>query len=154
MLAAGSLGWVARAGAFFGAGALLLGACLFGAARQLRHTPRSAISGQGWWPIIRLGLRNATYRPGRTVLSIAVVASAAFILISVDAFRRDPSAASGDPHSGTGGYALLVDTVVPLITDPGSADGLEQLGLTSSPNVRVDSPARPSWRRCQLSQPV
>ena len=36
----------------------------------------------------RLGLRNATYRPGRSVLSIAVIASATFILISVDAFRR------------------------------------------------------------------
>jgi ABC-type lipoprotein release transport system permease subunit len=137
MLAAGSLGWVARTGAFFGAGALLLGACLFGAARQLRRTPRTAISGRGWWPIVRLGVRSATYRPGRTVLSIAVVAAAAFILISVDAFRRDPSAASADRHSGTGGFALIVDTVVPLVTDPGGAEGLEQLGLASEPNVRV-----------------
>ena len=84
--------------------------------------------GHGWWPLVRLGLRNATYRPGRTVLSIAVVASAAFILISVDAFRRDGAVATGDPHSGTGGYALLVDTVLPLVNDPGSADGREQLG--------------------------
>ena len=32
--------------------------------------------------------RNAGYRPGRSVLSMAVIASATFILVSVDAFRR------------------------------------------------------------------
>ena len=35
-----------------------------------------------------LGFRNATYRPGRSVLCIALIASAAFIIVSVDAFRR------------------------------------------------------------------
>ena len=55
-------------------------------------------------------LRNATHRPGRSVLSVAVIASATFILISVDAFRRDGAAATGDPRSGVGGYQLLVET--------------------------------------------
>ena len=56
-----------------------------GVAAWLRRPPRHC------WPVTdgglsRLGLRNATYRPGRSVLSMAVVASATFILISVDAF--------------------------------------------------------------------
>src|SRR6185436_13189777 len=75
--------------------------------------------------------------PGRSVLSMAVVASATFILISVDAFRRDPGAASTDPHSGTGGYALMVDTVLPIVRDPNSPDGRELLGTTSFKDVSV-----------------
>ena len=49
----------------------------------------SLIDGRGWRAVSRLGLRNAADRPGRSVLAIAVIASATFILISVDAFRRD-----------------------------------------------------------------
>lgn len=68
---------------------------------------------------------------------MAVVASATFILISVDAFRRDPGAASNDPHAGTGGFALMVDTVLPVVRDPNSPDGRELLGLDSSKDVSV-----------------
>ena len=38
------------------------------------------------------GSATPRYRPGRSVLSMAVIASATFILISVDAFRRDDAA--------------------------------------------------------------
>ncbi len=54
------------------------------------------------------------------MLAIAVIASATFILISVDAFRR-PAPSAADRHAGTGGYALLVDLLVPLAHDPNSA---------------------------------
>jgi putative ABC transport system permease protein len=137
LLGAGAAGWLAPAGAFFGAGAALLASSLSAAAFVLRRRPRAILSGHGWWSVSRLGLRNATYRPGRSVLSMAVVASATFILISVDAFRRDPGAASTDPHSGTGGYALMVDTVLPIVRDPNSEDGRELLGTTSFKDVSV-----------------
>ena len=47
-------------------------------------------------------MRTATYRPGRSVLSIAVIASATFILISVEAFRRGDQRADTGPRSGVG----------------------------------------------------
>ena len=75
----------------------------------------------------RLGLRNAADRPGRSVLAIAVIASATFILISVDAFRRGAPAAT-DRHSGVGGYPLLVNLLLPIANDPNSRDGRESLG--------------------------
>jgi ABC-type lipoprotein release transport system permease subunit len=137
LLALGAAGWVGAAGAFFGAGASFLVACLSLAAFWLRRRPRTPLGGHGWWPVSRLGLRNATYRPGRSVLSMAVVASATFILISVDAFRRDASAISTDTHGGTGGFALMVDTVLPLVRDPNSPDGREMLGLSSFQDVAV-----------------
>ena len=75
-----------------------------------RRHPRHAVAGHGWRPVSRLGLRNATHRPGRSVLSTAVIASATFILIAVDAFRRDGAHATADPQSGVGGYQVFVET--------------------------------------------
>ena len=85
----------------------------------------------------RLGLRNAADRPGRSVLAIAVIAAATFILISVDAFRRVGPPAS-DRHSGVGGYSLLVDLLLPLAHDPNGRDGREALGLAAFADVRVE----------------
>jgi hypothetical protein len=63
------------------------------------------------------------------VLSIAVIASATFILISVDAFRRGEVTATGDPTSGVGGYSLLVESLLPIVHDPNTSDGREALNL-------------------------
>jgi hypothetical protein len=109
------LGAVEGTGAFFGAGAALLGASLTLFAGMLRRPARRPLMGHGWWPVSRLGLRSATYRPGRSVLSAAVIASATFMLISVDAFRRDDVAATENQKSGVGGYQVLVETQLPVV---------------------------------------
>jgi putative ABC transport system permease protein len=129
LLAASATGLVARTGAFFGAGTLLLASALFLCAALLRRPVRHALGGRGWWSVSRLGLRNASYRPGRSVLAIAVIASATFVLISVDAFRRDPRATAGDLGSGLGGYALLVETLLPVVHDPNTREGRDALNL-------------------------
>ena len=128
LMAATLAGAIGRAGAFFGAGTSLLVACLFLIALRLRRRARRAIEGRGWWPVMRLGLRNASDRPGRSVLAIAVIASAAFIVISVGAFRHEGPSAT-DRHSGVGGYSLIVDLLLPMAVDPGSPRGRETLGL-------------------------
>ncbi|HKC89172.1 MAG TPA: FtsX-like permease family protein, partial [Blastocatellia bacterium] len=71
----------------------------------------------------------ATARPGRSVLCIALVASAAFIIVSVDAFRRDPRAAPLDRNSGAGGYPLMAESMLPIIHDPNGQQGREELNL-------------------------
>ena len=131
LMIAGSLDWLGQAGAFFGAGASFLAGALFGLAVWLGRPHREPLAGHGWWAVSRLGVRNASYRPARSVLSIAVMASATFILISVDTFRRDGLVDVTDPRSGTGGYALLVDTVLPFALDPNSDEGRELLGVSS-----------------------
>ena len=80
------------------------------AARRARPSPGTAGA--------RLpGSACATPPIGRAAAcsSIAVIASATFILISVDAFRRGAPDAT-DRHSGIGGYPLLVDSLLPLVT--------------------------------------
>jgi putative ABC transport system permease protein len=127
------------AGAFFGAGAAILIACLCVLTWRFRALPgasRAASSGVHM-STARLGLRNTTERPGRSVLAIAVIASATFILISVDAFRRGPIDAA-DRHAGTGGYPLMVDLLLPIVHDPNSRDGREALGLGSIAGVAVE----------------
>jgi hypothetical protein len=137
LLAAPVAGLVDRSGAFFGAGALLLASalCLFAAA--FRRSPRHAIGGRGWQAVSRLGLRNAAYRPARSVLSIAVIACATFILISVDAFRRD-TVIAGDRRSGLGGYSLLVETLLPVVHDPNSREGRQALNLVELDAARIE----------------
>jgi ABC-type antimicrobial peptide transport system permease subunit len=133
----GFAGRIDEAGAFFGAGASLLVASLSAVSAWLRRRPRTPIAGRGWWPVSRLGLRNAAYRPARSVLSVGVMASATFILISVDAFRREGHVDAGDPHAGTGGYALMVETLLPVAHDPGSEEGRGLLGLSSRADVGI-----------------
>src|SRR5436309_10992578 len=129
LMTAATVGLIDSAGAFFGAGTALLAACLCLFVLWFRRRDRIAIEGQGWRPVSRLGLRNVMYRPARSVLSIATIASASFILISVDAFRRDDHSVTTDPQSGTGGYSLLVDSLIPIVHDPTSREGRQNLGL-------------------------
>jgi hypothetical protein len=96
---------------------------------MLRRQPAHAIDGRAWQPILRLGLRSATYRPGRSVLAIAVIASATFILISVDAFRREGRPTDLGPRSGIGGYSLILDMLLPVVQDPNTQDGRDALNL-------------------------
>lgn len=61
---------------------------------------------------------------------MAVIASATFILISVDAFRRDDTTSTTDRRAGTGGYALLVETLLPVVHDPDTREGRDALNLS------------------------
>jgi len=137
LLALSFSGTIDRTGGFFGAGSSLLVASLCGVAFRLRRPQPSSLHGSGWKPVWSVGLRNAADRPGRSVLAIGVIASATFILIAVGAFRRS-AAAPTDRHSGTGGYQLLVNLLLPLATDPNGRDGREALGIGESDAIAVE----------------
>jgi hypothetical protein len=130
MLTAAALKWVGQVGGFFGGGALLLVAILCFWSAWLKSDRKRTIAGQGAWPMARMGFRNATTHPGRSVLCIALIASAAFIIVSVDAFRRDGKAATYDKQSGNGGYPLMAESLLPIVHDPNSVEGREELNLS------------------------
>src|SRR6185369_8825614 len=130
-LLAGGFGLIPQAAGFFGGGVVLLVAAVTFISRWLKRPSRSHIHGAGWWTIARLGFRNATYRPGRTVLCITLIASAAFIIVAVDSFRRSGVSAA-DRKSGTGGYPLLAESLLPIVHDPNTADGRESLNLNTT----------------------
>ncbi len=132
LLVAGAAGWIGQVPGFFGSGAAILLALIFYQWSWL-HSPRTGvIAGQGGRAFSQMGLRNATWRPGRSLLCIVLIASATFILVAVDAFRRKGGSESLDPHSGTGGYALLADTLLPVPYDPNTREGQLNLSLSDS----------------------
>ena len=124
----------AQAGAFFGAGAALLVCALLWLAGWLRARDRRPIAGRGTWAVARLGFRSAAFRPSRSVLSAALIASAAFIIVSVDAFRREGGELTADPKSGTGGYVLFAESELPLLHNPNEPSGREAL-LIQAPEL-------------------
>jgi putative ABC transport system permease protein len=127
---------VPDAAGFFGAGAALLVATLCLCVWVYRTPSDRVLHGRGFAALTRLGLRNASVRPARSVLSIAIIASAAFILIAVDAFRRD-APDPGDPQSGTGGYAVFVETLLPMVHDVSTEEGRSALNLFDLGSTRL-----------------
>ncbi|HYN23927.1 MAG TPA: FtsX-like permease family protein, partial [Pyrinomonadaceae bacterium] len=123
---------IGQTAGFFGGGLLLLAAVLYYQSAWLRRNRGKEIHGTGWWPVSQLGFRNATYHPGRSVLCIALIASAAFIIVSVDAFRRREGAPTLDRKSGSGGFPLLAESLLPLVHDPNTREGREALNLAAS----------------------
>lgn len=107
---------------FFGAGSLLLIAGICYVWVRLRSQTGMVQSVAG------LGVRNASHRPGRSVLSIALIASAVFLVVALDAFRQSPVAVS-DPKSGAGGFPFIAESQMPLLWDPNTAAGRENLNI-------------------------
>lgn len=132
--ALGMLAFAFKAGppVFFGAGALLLIAGIAFALSRLRHT---ADQGGELTSLDGLGVRNAARRRGRSVATIAVLASGVFMVVAVDAFRQKGDANPADRQSGTGGFALLAESASPLYEDLNVASGRESYGLGALPNV-------------------
>jgi hypothetical protein len=130
LLLAGFFQWIPQAAGFFGGGVVLLVAGVLFISNWLKRGSRKAIQGGGWWTIARLGFRNATYRPGRTVLCITLIAAAAFIIVAVDSFRRSGAAAT-DRKSGTGGFPLQAESLLPVVHDANTAAGREALNLAT-----------------------
>ena len=128
LIVAGALQFIPRAAAFFGGGVTLLVAGVCFILNWLKRGKKPVIQGSGWWTIARLGFRNATYRPGRTVLCITLIASAAFIIVAVDAFRRSGAAVT-NRKSGTGGFPFLAESLLPVVHDANTPEGRESLNL-------------------------
>src|SRR5262245_28793310 len=110
---------------FFGAGTAFLIAAMCQFSSFLRRRSSAAIGGRGGG-LWRVGFRSASFRPSRSVLSASLIAAAAFIIVSVDASRHG-DAFSTDPHSGTGGFALMAQSEVAIVANPNDAAGRESL---------------------------
>lgn len=132
LLAGGATGLVPDVAAFFGSGVLLLASMLALIASALRRARTDGFAGPGWPSLARFGATYLSYRPGRSLLCIALIAFAAFVIVSVDAFRRDAGEAEDARGAGTGGFPLLAEAALPILADPNSDAGREALGLDAA----------------------
>ena len=113
--------------AFFGAGALLLIGGLALALRWLRAVAGKATGGLE--SLEQLGVRNAARRRGRSVGIIGVLASGVFMVVAVDAFRQRPAGETVRRDTGTGGFALVGESALPIYDDLNTAKGREAFAL-------------------------
>ncbi len=115
--------------AFFGAGALLLVGGTAATASLLtflragtHHRPLTFAS---------LSLRNGCRRPRRTLTLVALLASGSFLIIAPGVFHLDAARDAAQRDSGTGGFAWVGESALPITQDLNSAGGREFYGLTS-----------------------
>ena len=116
----------AVAGAFFGAGALLLVGTL--------GLSYAVLCLAGGWnrPMLSLrglGLRNTARRSGRSLGIIGLLACGVFMVVAVGANRRNPMKEAGASDSGTGGFTLYGQSSVPILHDLSTESGRQELGL-------------------------
>lgn len=117
----------AVAGAFFGAGALLLLGVL-----GLGHAVLRTLAA-GWdRPMLSLrglGFRSSARRTGRSLAIVGLLACGVFMVVAVGANRRNALKAPQSRSSGTGGFALYGESAVAILHDLNSEEGRKELGL-------------------------
>jgi putative ABC transport system permease protein len=143
---AARLGGEAQAGAFFGSGSLVLAACLVLLWTRLRTGDTATLAATRRLALARLALRNAARNPGRSTLSIGLVAAAAFLIVSISAFRIDPTGRLPVLDSGDGGFALVGQSDQPIYQDLNTRAGREELGFPPADEKRLPSCAILSLR--------
>jgi hypothetical protein len=117
----------ANAGAFFGAGALLLiaglgwAAAWFGRLAQEGGTARLTLGG--------LGIRGCARRRKRSLATVALLACGAFLIVAIGVFRLDANLDASKRTSGTGGFALIGESTMPVVQDLNTKPGRESFGL-------------------------
>src|SRR5205814_3303501 len=81
----------AQAGTFFSSGILLLTACLAFLWALMRRVRDGTLQGDATrLNLAGLSVRNGTRNPLRSLLTAGLLASAAFLLVAVELFRREP----------------------------------------------------------------
>jgi len=113
------------AASFFSAAALLLVAGIAFAHAYLASRTKSTSPAIG---IADLATRNAARRRGRSLATVAMLASGTFIVVAVGANRLD-SATERGRASGTGGFQWYGETTIPVLRDLNEPVVRDDLGL-------------------------
>jgi ABC-type antimicrobial peptide transport system permease subunit len=156
MAAVGLVGWAiakrdfANAGIFFGAGALVLIAGLSFVSSWLArlagtrnsktfNIQHSTFNGQGAVPeagapmaLSSLAVRGCARRRKRSLGTVAMLACGSFLIVSIGVFRLDANRDAWKKSSGTGGFALIGETTMPVVHDLNTQSGRDFFALNTS----------------------
>jgi len=118
----------ARAGAFVGGGLLIL----LGLLAAVRARLHAAVAPRlQKLTLAGMALGNARRHPSRTLLSLALAATASFLIVALSAFRLAPT------DRGTGGFDLLATADLPLHYNLNSREGRRELGFSEADSERL-----------------
>ncbi len=111
---------------FFAAGGCLLTAAIAWTSVLLRRSHRKPLRLHEGGALYRMAGRNSSRNAGRSLVSIALVCCATFILVSVGSNRKSVL----DFEEGTGGYPLIAQSDIPTVQDLNLPESRAQLGWT------------------------
>ena len=114
---------------FFVVGMSALVASLCAISVWLSGEQFAPVIGSGRVALLRLSLRNATRQRRRSLFSVALIASATFLLVAVAAGRRNPAVETPDLKSGNGGFMFVAESATPLLHDLNTTAGRVKLDL-------------------------
>ena len=124
--------------AFFVAGIVMLVACMVGMNVWIR-TGRRAVIGPGPLAALRLGIRNATRHRRRSLMTAALIAAAAFNIVAVGASHRTPGEHDQAKTGGTGGFSLMAESTIPILSDLNTPAGRSKLNVTPATQEQMAS---------------
>lgn len=87
--------------------------------------------------LLRMAWRNAARNPGRSTLSIGLVAAACFLIVAVSAFRLDPTQQVPTFSSGNGGFALVAESDQPIYENLNTVAGRSALGFSAEDSAML-----------------
>ncbi len=121
-------GTMAEQGLFFGAGFLVTVAgvalCSILVRRFLR--PSSVLVSLG-----ALGRQHTVRRRGRSLAVIGLMAAGVFMVTAINSFRLDGARGAERRGAGTGGFAYVGESTLPVYEDLDGAEGRRKYGLDS-----------------------
>jgi putative ABC transport system permease protein len=120
-----------QAAAFFGGGVVVLVSLLAAVWLRLRGGSLGPAVAVGRGNLLRMAIRNAARNAGRSGLTIALVASASFLIAALSAFQLDPARQTPALASGDGGFSLAVETDRPIYQNLDSREGRAELGFSA-----------------------
>ncbi len=120
---------------FFSAGALVLLGGLFLTASLIRSLDNSTATES--LTLTGMGFRNVSRRRKRSRAAVALLASGAFLITSIGAFRLDAGKDAGSRSSGTGGFALLAESSLPVVQNLNVKAGRDFYNLTGAELAEV-----------------
>ena len=115
------------AGIFFGAGALLLISLLASASVFLKRIAKGKNS--HLVSLTSVAVRGATRRRRRSLAVAALLATGTFLVVAIGAFRLESQSDSFNRNSGTGGFAFVGETTVPVVQNLNERSGREFFGI-------------------------
>ncbi len=97
--------------------------------------PRRPVGSAG--ALVRMAARNSSWNPGRSMLSVALVALACFVIVTVAASREGEGADVAARESGAGGFHVVAEADVPIHQDLGSPEARFDLGFPSGADTQL-----------------
>lgn len=101
----------------FGAGAFIFLACLQALAAVLNRSGRMTPSKAKQLSFLGMSIRNLSRRRGRTLAAVVTLGCGVFLVLAVAGFQLSADPDPSERASGTGGFALMVETSQPIRYD-------------------------------------